>query len=169
MRARLHTILLLALCVALPSGGGFAQDSAPHRRSISARRHSPPRPCRASKSFTSPAPTCPCPGYAAQGVTLPLKDLLALTRTAQAPDAATSRPLSPVCRALDLHGRISGSAATLQGELEYEVSEAGWSATTISDTAIGWMNQSAPPGAEAFLVQSHGQRCSWRAARPKGD
>lgn len=158
MRARLHTILLLALCVALPSGGGFAQDSAPPPTVDFGAAAQPPAAVQGVEILYVPRADLPrAPGYAAQGVTLPLKDLLALTRTAQAPDAATSRPLSPVCRALDLHGRISGSAATLQGELEYEVSEAGWSATTISDTAIGWMNQSAPPGAEAFLVQSHGR------------
>ncbi|MCE5231385.1 type II secretion system protein GspG [bacterium] len=97
------------------------------------------------------------PGYASEGITLPLSDLTALVRRAEAPDAATSRPLSVNCRGLALRGKFDGAVATFDGELEYEAVEPGWSATRIDDGTVGWTSQQAPAGAQAFLARVNGR------------
>lgn len=157
MRARIYTILILALLIVPPSGGTFAQDAVQPTVDLGSATQ-PPSAVHGTEILYIPRADLPrAPGYAAQGVTLPLKDLMALTQSALTPDAVTSRPLSLVCRGLNLRGQISGSAAMLQGELEYEAIDPGWTATAIDDAAIGWVHQSAPVGSEVFLVRAKGR------------
>lgn len=157
MRAVFYTLLMLAWFAAPPSSGSHAAETPPPIVDLGNAAESRANMHGIEILYIPRADMPRAPGYAAQGVMLPLGELVALTRAAQAPDAATSRPLSLVCRGLALRGQISGSAVILQGELEYDAVESGWAATAIGDATIGWTSQSAPAGSEAFLVSAKGR------------
>ena len=112
------------------------------------------------------------PGHSADGVFLPLSQLLTLAREAGNTTGGQS-PSTPVyCTSVELAGTL-GAALSLEGKLTFEAPGEGWSATRIDDGTLPWTaqgnveaGQGAKAAPQAFLARLGGR--TWLFAQGPG-
>ncbi|MBN1516074.1 hypothetical protein JXA32_05860 [Candidatus Sumerlaeota bacterium] len=96
------------------------------------------------------------PGYASEGLYLPLSELLELAAHAQGASEKRETLSGVCCRSLNLSGTLKEGLA-LEGELSFVAAGDGWSAVLVDDGGIPWLSQASPETAPAFLSRVRGK------------
>lgn len=107
------------------------------------------------------------PGYAKDGLFLPLSKLLSLAEKASksGEDFPESLPVS--CNAINLKGKLS-HALYLEGTLEYNAPSEGWSAVLVEESLFPWTSQEPQSDKPAFLARIKGKTYLYAKGPTKG-
>ncbi|MCB2153832.1 prepilin-type N-terminal cleavage/methylation domain-containing protein [bacterium] len=91
------------------------------------------------------------PGYTAEGVFLPLDQVLALIGEANRRQAARPPEKALTCKSIELAGELDRDLL-LQGEIAFDAPWEGWAAVRIDNGKVPWTAQGTPNDPPAFLV-----------------